>query len=300
MKTLREIALIAAHDFRVSIRSRKALVLFLIYLLGSLVAASTFVSAIDFAEQNLAEQLQVPKTKQTGVMLKELLETTSFQRTLGFLIGDIDIAREILHIPVMAVLFGWLSYGFIPFITAYLSADCFAKDLVSGSARYTLVRISRANWVLGKCISQSFFMLVGISIAGASTLVVGAFSLYQFDILSNIYWIFVIGLRIWCYCFAYLGITLGFSMSIKSINIARALSLISVFLFIVLSALLEFRLSREAPILAETVLQLLPQGHKLTLWYPDWTLYTPSLIMLFSLGATSILIGYGILNRRGT
>ncbi|MEC7983824.1 MAG: ABC transporter permease subunit [Myxococcota bacterium] len=296
----REIALVALHDFRISIRSRKALVLLLIYLLGSLVTAGFFISGIDFAEQNLADELQVPRGKHTGVMLQELLQTTSFQRTLGFFIGDLDVAQEILHIPVMIILFGWIAYGAVPFITAYLSADSFSKELVTGTARYTLIRISRANWVLGKCLSQSLFMLLGILIAGFSTIAVGAFSLYNFDILSNLYWLFVIGIRVWCYCFSFLGFTLCFSLSIKSINIGRALSLLTVFCSIFLSALLKYDLYREFPLLSATLLPLFPQGHKLILWYPNWILYGPSLLMLLSLGVSAILLGYSVLNRRGT
>ena len=113
---MRSILLVTWFDLRESLRSRQAMALLIIYLLGSMAATGLFVALLSEIENALASSLSVSQTDRPGAMTEVLMESEEMLDIASGLIGDRELAAELVSIPPIALFYGWLSLTFVPLL----------------------------------------------------------------------------------------------------------------------------------------------------------------------------------------
>lgn len=287
----RTIWLVAVFDFFESLRSRKALALLALALLGSISTAAVFSRVIYEAENELSRKLGVAHTAKVGAMADEVLQSEELQRVLSDFTQDPALANAMTHVPAIALFSGWLGLTFLPLLVVLSSSDAVAIEVSSGSARFMLFRCDRLSWALGKLLGQALLMAAGIAVGAAGALAVAAIVWHAWHPLATAWWMVRLGVRVWIYGFAWLGLAVGISLATRSVNLARGLGLVALFGLGFLARVVGHYATRW-PVALGSVEQLFPHAHSLGLWQPAFVDRLPSIVMLFALGFLGFFLGY--------
>jgi len=222
---LRDVVLIAAFDLRESLRTRRALVLVLLYLLIATSAAGIYVRVLAEITERLGalpELAEAPHAAATMTMVKD----SGYQTLLLFFAdGDAALANHLATYPVMVLLFAWVSLAVLPWFIALTSYDLIAGDLHLRTIRYAALRTSRGAYVLGKLLGQAL-LLTGVAGLGMlPVLVISAIYLPGFELVATLLAL----LSTWpvtvlC-ALGYLGVVALASQLCKGPGAARALAL---------------------------------------------------------------------------
>lgn len=293
MRRVRDALVVAEQELAESLRSRKAIVLLLLYLASATAMCALFVELLQEFEGVLADQLSVSRTGRPGVMTRQLMESEEVQRVLAGLIGDAELAAELVLIPPMALFYGWLSLTFVPPLVALTSGDVISAELASGAARFAFFRTDRTAWAVGKLLGQAVLTGIGIALGAVGALFVGWSGLLSFEPGPNAVWLVRLGFRAWIHGIAWLGIVMGVGQLSRSVPRSRGLALGSLILVAVLSAALGSDwVTERAPVLAETLALLLPGTHELDLWRPDPVRRLAAAVTLLALGGGAFALGH--------
>jgi ABC-type transport system involved in multi-copper enzyme maturation permease subunit len=168
----------------------------------------------------------------------------------------------------------------------------------TGSVRFILFRTDVFNWILGKVIGQVLVIFVALLFSMLAMVIVGKIQFYNFDVLANFYWMIIMSLRISFYAYSFLGFVLMISMIFKSVGTSRALSLLFVSVMLILDPIMSYLVMDKYPILAHSILQILPSHHQQSLWYPNPQLHSIAQLILFSIGSTYLMFGYQIFMKK--
>ena len=186
MRRLRDAWVVASFELRDSLRSRKALVLLVLYVAGAGAGTGIFVRVLSAIETALASTLQVAATNRPGAMTQALLQTREFHDIVESLIGDEHLADALVHIPPIALFYGWLAMTFVPFLVILLASDTVASEVSTGAARYSLFRTDRLAWAVGKLAGQAALVGLGIAAGGVASYVIGWIFLSAFEPLPTL------------------------------------------------------------------------------------------------------------------
>ena len=293
----RDASIVAAFELRDSLRSRKAIVLLVLYVAGAAAASGIFLRVLLEIEHTLADTLGVAASSQPGAATHALFASDQFLSIISGLVGDRALARSLVSLPPMALFYGWLALTFGPLLAVLVSCDAIASEIGQGSARFALVRADRAAWTLGKALGQAGLVGVGLAAGGIATWVVGALFLDGFDAAGSAWWILRLGGRAWVLTLAYLGLALGVSQALRSANAARAGAFLALVALGVLGEGLEW-LEDDAPALAGTLLAALPRAHVLDLWRPEFADRAPAMAMLVAIAGCFFAAGHLVFRRR--
>lgn len=296
-RRFRDALLVAGFELRDSLRSRKAIVLLVLYVAGAAAASGIFLRVLLEIEETLAETLGVASSSQPGAATHALFASDQFLSILSGLVGDHDLARSLVQMPPMALFYGWLALTFGPLLAVLVSCDAIASEIGQGSARFALVRADRAAWTLGKGLGQAGLVAVGLAAGGIATWIVGALFLDGFDAAASAWWIARLGGRAWILTLAYLGLALGVSQALRSANAARAGAFFALVVLAMIGEGLEW-LEDSAPTVAGTLLQALPRAHVLDLWRPEVTDRLPAMAMLVAIAGCFFALGHVVFRRR--
>lgn len=296
---MRSTLLVTWFDLRESLRSRRAVALLIVYLLGSMAAAGLFIAILSEVESALAGSLSVAETDRPGAMTQALMESEQMVDIAAGLVGDRALGEELVSIPPIALFYGWLSLTFVPLLVAFTSADAISSELASGSVRFVLFRTDRLHWALGKLGGQTLLMTVGILGGALGVWVIGFFSLSSFAPAATALWLLALSMRASIYGFTFLGLTLGVSQVNRSSHGSRALALLVVIaLGVGGMATGAEEIQRYAPVLIGSIHPLFPNAHRVDLWRPDLLERLPSVLMLLAMSAASFGAGHLVMSRR--
>lgn len=296
---LRTALLVGAFDLKSSLRSRKAVLLILLYLAGSVASSAGFLEVLRAMEGAMADALKVAQTERPGAMTASVMENDQLLKVIGDLVGDPALAAELVSIPPLALFYGWIALSLVPVLVMLNSTDAVASEVESGSARFALVRAPRLSWALGKLLGQGALLVFGLLAGGAGSWLVGLLGLSSFEAWPNAVWTLRLALRAAVMGSAWLGIALGISLLVRSQNQARALGLLALVLIGVLRQVLGApAVNEHAPVLFDTLLLVFPGHYLLDLWQPALLDRLPALLMLPTIGGCAFLIGLAVFQRR--
>lgn len=290
---LREMLLVAAFDLRSSLRSWKALGLLALYLAGSMAAAGIFVSVLQEIEGVMADTLGVAQTSQPGAMTTQLMQSPEVTEMLGGLLGDPELALQLVQIPPLALYYFWLALVLLPVLVTITSADAISFERGTGAARFVLSRTNLASYVWGKALGQLALMFVGVIAGGVGVWLVGFFSLQSFDGPATAAWMLRLGLRTLPWGAAWLGLSLGVSQVTRHwvASLAAAMVML-VAVGIGGQVLLHLDwLTENAPMVQDLLSPLFPAAHKTDLFRPELARRLPAIAMLITLGASWFSLG---------
>ena len=266
MNRLRTIRLVALFDLYESLRSRKAIALFLLYALVALGFSAIFITVFNRAFRELNAELGTEGVA-TFLESEKLVDAVAE----NLFDNDKDLARELLSTPPLALSYLWLATTFIPLVVVLTSADAISSAVHTGSIRFVLFRADRIDWVLGKLLGQTFLMVVGILIGAAATFLLGVAMLDTMEVGRTGWWLLVMTGRASFYGFAYLGVALCASQLVRGPWAARGIAFGLLFLLWVIGGILGSDWAAEAaPKFSNAAHQIFPNAHSLDLYRPDF------------------------------
>jgi ABC-type transport system involved in multi-copper enzyme maturation permease subunit len=297
---LRNIAVVAGYELGEALRSRRVLILTLLFVGGAVAGTLVFVELLESLEASLAEALAVAEPGKPGAVTAALMKSPEFLRMLGRLVRDDALASELAGLPPLALFYGWLGLTFLPVLIMLSSAETISSELASGSVRFSLLRTDRLSFSLGKLAGQTLLLAVGIACGALAVWITGYLSLGSFEAGRSALWLGFLSIRIGFYAFAHVGLAVGLSHLTRSVPLSRALALGSLFLLGALWGVGRYNdvVREHAPGVADALLTFVPRSHMLELWQPALSDRLPALLMLVALGVVYFALGYGYRARR--
>ena len=295
---LRTLHTLARHELQDSIRSRRVIVLCLLYLAGSVAATLLFVAVLQKTERALAQGLGVAVAPGAGSVTATLWKSDGFRRVLTDLAGSDSLALKLLDIPPLALFYGWLSFAFAPTLVMLTSSSRIAEEVWSGSARFVMFRVSRLNWCTGKFIGQALQLLGALLLSAAGAWLVGYFRMSFFNGGATALAMLGFVLRAWVYSLTFLGLALAVSQWCAAPNLSLALGFLSLIVLSVISGLSGYFAGDGWRRVLDLVNALTPGGHDKDLWWGDAAHLVPAVTFLLALAFVYFAAGYARFSRR--
>lgn len=294
----RRIWRVARGELADSIRSRRVMILGLLYVAGSAAATLLFISFLQKIERQLAESLGLAVAANTGSVTATLWKSTAFRRMLTSLAGDADLARALLAVPPLGLFYGWLSCAFAPALVMLTSSARVSEEIWSGSVRFALFRVSRLEWILGKYLGQAGQLALALLLSAVAAWLAGMLRMQAFDAGATALAMLRFALVAWIFSLAYLGLATAVSQLCAVPNLALAFGFLSLIVMKVLSGVADHYSGSGWRRLWDVVLALTPGGHRQDLWRSDPAHLLPATLFLLTLSAAFLLAGYVRFARR--
>ncbi|OVE75678.1 hypothetical protein BVX97_03845 [bacterium E08(2017)] len=289
---LRDMWVVGRNELAESVRSRRALVVLILYLAGSVLTCNIIVSVIHKAENSISKALQLPPSTSAGVVTDALWEHRPFRHAMVEVIGDRRVAMELFEVPPMAMIFSALAFFFTPMLVMLTSSTRISEELSTGSIRFVAVRTSRAAWCLGKYIGQALVLVVVLQLAAIGAWCVFRLRLADLDSLAMAQAMAVYAWKVWLYSLAYIGLALGVSQMTKSPNKAMSVGFLIWFVMAIVQSIASWQLKDDGSSLWMFADMLTPMGHSLDMWRLDTAHQLQGAFFLLALGFSYFFGGY--------
>lgn len=289
----------ALWEWSEAIRSRRALVILLLYLASAVLCMNGAISVLGKMETELAAVLQLPQSENTGVVSASLWRSKPFNKMVRAAVGDGPVLDDISGRHPVELLYAWFAFLCAPLLAVLVCGNRISDDLRSGSVRYMLVRESRLEWSLGKFAGQT--LMVALALA-ASSLGAAAVAFCQLSpgtaaelLPAMLNW----GVRAWVYSLAWIGLALGISHLTRSSGRATAMGILAICIFSALPAVLRFGHAHYGWPDALLQLQMLfPDAAESRLWRFDAVPLAAGSFHLLLLGMVYFMAGAAAFSRR--
>lgn len=291
---------VANHELADSIRSRRAIVLLILYFAGSIAGTLIFIKILHEVESQVVKAVGLDPAKNPGGVTATLWESSAFKEIVFHLVGNRETAEELLRIPPIALFYGWLSFAFGPMLVILTAAPRIAEEVWSGSVRFALFRTSRNAWCMGKFVGQACQLLIALLLSALGAWLVGLIRIEHFPAFPSAISMASFALKAWVYSLAFLGLATGISQFFSSPNIASAISFIALIVMAALGGISSFFANPDT-IWGRTwdlVNLLIPSGYKIDLWRTDPAHVIPAVVFLTALSLVYMLIGQSYFSRR--
>jgi ABC-type transport system involved in multi-copper enzyme maturation permease subunit len=178
----RDTALIAGFDLRESLRTRRALVLVLLYLLIACAASGVYVQVV----REVTAQMKVMAGDEGAAAASALQDEGYSAMLLFFSGGDGVLAAHLASFPPMVLIFAWTSLAFLPWFIALTSYDQIAGDLHQRTIRYAALRTGRGAFVTGKLLGQAALVAGVAGLGMIPVVLIGAIYLPNFAPVATV------------------------------------------------------------------------------------------------------------------
>ena len=298
MKTLYRIWQNAVAEWTDAIRSRRALVLLLLYLASSVCCMYGTISILGRMEAELAQVLQLPESEKTGVVSATLWKSKPFQRMVRAGTQNDLVFHDITGRHPAELVYAWFAFFFAPMLVMLVSGNRVADDLRSGAVRYAISRCTRAEWSLGKYLGQATMIAFALAVSAVGAWIVAACRLSGVGAGELLPSMFGWGLRAWIYSLAWLGLALGLSHTCRSGSRATALGILTVALLTAYPVLLQKAVGWTGLSWLENLDVLAPAAAKDCLWRRGYAPLGAAVFRLGTLGMAYLALGYAVFRRR--
>lgn len=178
----RDTALIAGFDLRESLRTRRALVLVLLYLLIACAASGIYVQVV----REVTAQMSLAAGPE-GAAAADAMQDEGYGMVLLFFSGgDQVLADHLASFPPMVLIFAWTSLAFLPWFIALTSYDQVAGDLHQRTIRYAALRTGRGAFVTGKLLGQAALVSGVAGLGMLPVVIIGAIYLPNFAPVATV------------------------------------------------------------------------------------------------------------------
>ena len=290
---IRRFCQVAVFEWFDAIRSRRAIVILVLYLAAALLGMNGAITVLGKIEAQLVVVLQLPADSSRGVVSTTLWKSKRFQRFIRSAAGDSLVYDDLCGRHPAELLSAWFAFLFVPLLTVLVAGGRAADDLHSGSVRYMITRVTRLEWSLGK--------YAGMAVLLAGSLLAGAFGAWAVALVrlpgsetaallpAMLGW----SAKAWCLSLAWLGLALGISHLVRSSSKATALGICAVILWSSAPVLI----GRFAPSWS-CMARLFPGGVDDALWRTAFPPVAAAAVWLLALGLLYLSAGAAVFARR--
>ena len=296
MRTLRA----AFFELAGAMRTKRALVLILLYLAASLLGMNGAISALGKMEDQLAEVLQVERAPdgKSGVVSAALWKSKPFQRLVRGAVGDSLVYDDIVGKHPAELLYAWIVFLAVPLLSVLVSSRRVAEEIRSGSAKYALLRVTRLEFTLSKYIGQAFLMLVGLLLGAVGAWCVAAFRLAGADLPALFPAMLMWSVKAWFLSLAWLGLALGVSHFFKSGAKADAVAILMMIAWFAVPAILRAYATGPVGGKFRFLVMLFPSAVTDSLWRSSFLPVADAAAWLLMIGLLWLSFGHIFFARR--
>ncbi|OVE74354.1 hypothetical protein BVX94_00665 [bacterium B17] len=292
MKSLRDIWAVARYELFDSIKSRRFLVVLLIYIAGSMLFTNFCISVLHKLENEITNTMKLDPASSPGAVTEAIMKSNSFRRMVIELVKDKEVAMDLLDVPPLALIYVGLLFAFMPIMIVLSTPSRIANEISCGSAKFALVRTSRGAWCAGKFLGQALEIIVPLALSAVGAWILARIRVPDMAGAEEIVAMLVYGGKVWIYCLAYIGLALGVSQLCRSGNQAVAFTLI-VWLLLTIAFHMSRHYAGDGWRGGLNIVPLLvPIGHRLDLWRSDFSIVLPAVVYLLTLSMVYFSLGY--------
>ena len=289
---LRDVLIVAGQELAESIRTRRAILLLILFCGGTVAGTWAFTSFLRTVEMQLVDALGLDAGA-TGGATAALWKSPFFRRVMINMAGhNIALAEALLQFTPLGLFFGWLAMSFGPWLVVLSSSGRMAEEIGSGSARFVLCRTTRLAWAFGKFLGQAAQLLVALLLSGLAAWLTGLARFEAFSGAAVLRDVLLFAPKAWVYGLAFLGLVTAISMCCRSPGVANTLGVAA---FLAITAI--YHAARHYAgdgwrRIFDAVQVMLPNGHYFDLMRPDWDHALPAALFLLALGLGYLFLGY--------
>ena len=177
---VRNVWLVARNELADSLRSRRVIVLLILYMVCAAAGTYLFSTFLQRVEHQLASAMGVTVSNSAGTVTAALWESKPFQRLIIDLVRDRELAEQLFHFSPLALFYGWLAFTFTPLLVMLTSSARVAEEVTLGSVRFAMFRVSRLHWCLGKYAGQALQIAAALSMSALAAWITGALTMEAF------------------------------------------------------------------------------------------------------------------------
>ena len=286
MRSLRNVVQTALCEWENALRSRRALVLLLLYLAAAVLCMNGTISALGKMEAELVRVLRLPDSGQTGVVSETLWKSKAFRNMVATAVDDRLVFEDISQRHPVELLYAWFAFLCAPILVVLVSGTRVADDLRTGVARYMLVRVTRLEWSLGKYAGQALMIACALAVSAVGAWCVALCRLPTETAARLFTAMLGWGASAWFYSLAWLGLALGLSHLTRSGMRATAFGILAIGACSVL------------PHFFPSIELFVPSGARRGLWRTSFTPQAVSAFHLVTLGLVYLMAGAAVFARR--
>lgn len=294
---LRDVLIVAGQELAESIRTKRAILLLILFGGCTVLGTVLFTTALINVEKEFVTVIGLEQGAPGGATTA-LWKSKNFQNILVGMVGDRDLALALLRFTPIGLFYGWLMLLLVPWLVAMTSSSRIAEEIWSGSARFVLCRTTRLAWLFGKHVGQSLLLFVALLLTIAAAWATGYLKLDSFDGAATFRDMLLFAPKAWVYGLAYLALVGGISACCRSPGIANVLGLAGLLLSQALYGIARHQAGEGWRRVLDAGLNILPQHFCFELMRPEWSRALPAAVFLFALGCGYLLLGYARLARR--
>ncbi|MFA7172753.1 MAG: ABC transporter permease [Kiritimatiellia bacterium] len=298
MNSFSQLLQITRYEWFTAIRSRRAMVILLLYMAAAICTMNFSINALQKMEQELVKLLQLPETEEVGVVSKTLWKSKPFQRIMKEVSRDNNVYDDLVGKHPVELIFAWLVFFYTPLLVVLVSANRISDDIGSGSIRYVAFRSSRFTWSFGKFLGQAGMIGAALLLSGIGAYIVALIRLHgtTFELLTNI---FVWSLRAWIYSIPFLGLAMGLSHLTRSGSKATILGILSISGCFVISAGAHFTKGASGwKSIFAYLATVVPDTHRFFLWRNSAAAVATGATWMITLALCYLFLGYLAFRRR--
>jgi hypothetical protein len=131
-RLLRDVAVVAWQELADALRSRRALVVLLLFFLGSVAGTLLSIKFIHTVEKSLSGVLGLEAGTGTGGTTATLWKSQWFRSTVTNMVDDKSLAEALLNVPPLSLFFSVIAFLFTPMLVMLTAAPRLAEEIWSG------------------------------------------------------------------------------------------------------------------------------------------------------------------------
>ena len=295
----RRIWLMSVAEWRGAIRSRRALVLFVLYLSTAVLCMYGTISLLGKMEAELSNLLMLPGGGEAGIVSETLWKSVPFRRMIRSVVGDSLVFESLLSRHPVELLYAWFAFLLAPMLVVLVSGGSVAEDRRTGAVRYMLTRVTRLEWSVGKYVGQAMLIACAVAIGAAGAWVVAWARMPSDPAFRILVPMFGWAAKAWVYSLAWLGLALGLSHLVRASGKAVALGILALFALSVACGLVKMSVTMFGwpPALMHLV-AMSPAYSESALWRGSPVALVGATFHLVTLGFVYLMAGAAFFARR--
>jgi len=295
----RRIWLTALYEWRGAIRSRRALVLFVLYLATAVLCMYGTISILGKMEVELSKILMLPGGSEAGIVSETLWKSEPFRRIVRSVVGDSLVFESLLSRHPVELLYAWFAFLLAPMLVVLVSGGSVAEDRRSGAVRYMLTRVTRLEWSVGKYMGQAMLIACAIALGAVGAWLVAWARMPSAPAFRILVPMLCWAAKAWAYSLAWLGLALGVSHFVRASGKAVALGILALFALSVMFGLVKMSVTLFGWPPALVHLSVLsPAYSEDALWRGSPVALVGAAFHLVALGFVYLMAGAAVFARR--